>query len=117
MVEKSKFDSDLREVTKVWRNGSVIRSWLLDLMQDALKKDPRLNRNSGIVCGGSTGEWTTKTARKMKNPVPMISLALRERKKSRKRTSFASKVVAVLRLGFGGHKIPPKGKTCEELHL
>jgi len=117
MVQKSKFNSDLREVTKVWRNGSVIRSWLLDLLQSALNKDPQLKKDSGIVCGGSTGIWTTKTAKKMKVNIPMIELALKERVKSRKKQSFASKVVAALRFGFGGHPIPKKGKTCEELHL
>lgn len=117
LIEKSKFNSDLREVTKVWRNGSVIRSWLLDLLQEHLNKDPKMKKNSGTVCGGSTGEWTIKTANEMKVRVPTLKLALVERKKSRKKPTFSSKVVAALRLGFGGHTIPPKGKTCKELRL
>ena len=117
LVHASPFHPDLREVTKVWRNGSVIRSWLLELAQAGFAADPGLENNSGIVCGGSTGEWTVQAARKLKVPVPVLSLSLRQRIASRKRPGFSSKVIAMLRQQFGGHPIPPKGKTCEELGL
>lgn len=114
MLERSPFRPDLREVTKVWRNGSVIRSWLLDLAQDAFDKDPKLQKVSGIVCGGSTGKWTVKTAKELKTNVPVIAVSLKLRYQSRKNPDFSSKVVAVLRRGFGGHTIPKKGEECAE---
>ncbi len=117
LVEASEFKLDSRKVTKVWRNGSVIRSWILDLAQDAFDKDAKLKKVSGIVCGGSTGQWTVDTAKKLKTEVPLIELALKLRYNSRKNPDFASKVVAVLRKEFGGHKIPAKGKSCKEMGL
>jgi len=108
LIHKSSFQSDLKEVTKVWQHGSVIRSWLVDLMADYLKKNPRFKGDSGIIGGGSTGTWTQKTGRKLKVKTSMLDVALRERKLSHKKPRFAHKIVAALRLGFGGHKIPKK---------
>lgn len=112
LIFKSNFNTDFRKVTEVWRQGSVIRSWLLDLAQDAFDRDPKLKNVSGIVCGGSTGEWAVKTARELKTETPMVEQALKKRYLSRKKPDFASKVVSVLRLEFGGHRIPRKGEKC-----
>jgi len=113
VLEKGPFQLDMREVTRVWRNGSVIRSWLLDLAQEAFDKDPELKKVSGIVCGGSTGQWTTQTAKKMKVATPTIERSLKERYRSRTNPDFSSKIVAIMRRGFGGHKIPKKGEKCD----
>ena len=77
-------------------------------MADYLKMNPGFKGNTGVIGGGSTGLWTQKTAKKLKVKTPMIDAALKERKKSQKKPRFAHKVVAALRLGFGGHKIPKK---------
>ncbi|MEM4282629.1 MAG: decarboxylating 6-phosphogluconate dehydrogenase [Candidatus Woesearchaeota archaeon] len=105
---------DLRKVTKLWRNGSVIRSWLLDLLQEALEEDPKLSRISGIVCGGTTGKWAINSAKRFGISLPSVRLAIRQRYRSRKKPNFASKVVAIIRHKFGGHKIPRMGERCEE---
>ena len=77
-------------------------------MADYLKHNPTFKGDSGIIGGGSTGMWTQKSARKLKVKTPMIDVALRERQISQKKPRFAHKIVAALRLGFGGHKIPKK---------
>tara|TARA_Y100000310_G_scaffold57396_1_gene52592 strand:- start:3906 stop:4802 length:897 start_codon:yes stop_codon:yes gene_type:complete len=107
LLEKSKYNLDMREVTKVYQNGSVIRSWLVDLLADAFKKDPKLRKQSGIIGGGSTGTWTLQSAKELKVKMPMLEHAMKARKSSFKKPDFSTKVAAVLRFGFGGH-IPPK---------
>ncbi|MCR4335583.1 MAG: decarboxylating 6-phosphogluconate dehydrogenase [archaeon] len=107
VLEKSKYNLDMREVTKVYQNGSVIRSWLIDLLADAFKKDSKLRRQSGVVGGGSTGTWTLQSAKELNVKMPMLETAMKARKSSFKQQGFDTKVVSALRFGFGGH-IPPK---------
>ncbi len=96
---------DLRKIAAVWNNGSVIRSWLVELAENAFRKDPRLSKIEGIVGGGETGQWAVNTAKKYKVPFESVKLALHLRRKSRKKPSFAGKVIAALRNEFGGHEV------------
>ncbi len=97
-------DLDLQEITKVWSNGSVIRSWLVDLAHNIFTKDQSLDAVSGEVGGGQTGRWTVQTAKESNIPVPMIKQALDIRESSmRTGGNFGTKVVALLRNQFGGH--------------
>ncbi len=104
----SEFKIDLHKSAQVWNRGSVIRSWLLELAEDALQKDGHLERIGDSIGGGSTGEWTVKTGIEQKTPTPMISTALNARYATRQAESFAGKVVAALRQGFGGHEVVEK---------
>ncbi|MBI2445208.1 decarboxylating 6-phosphogluconate dehydrogenase [Candidatus Micrarchaeota archaeon] len=99
------FKIDLHKTAHVWNRGSVIRSWLLELAEDALQKDGRLERIGDSVGGGSTGEWTVQTGIEQKTPTPMISTALNARYRTRQAESFAGKMVAALRNEFGGHDV------------
>lgn len=116
LLEKSPFNLDLREVTKVYQNGSVIRGWLVDLLARSLHNDPKLLRLSGAVGGGDTGNWALSAAKKFKVGMPSLKVALQARSASLKKPSFSSKVVSALRLQFGGHEepLPPaKAKTAK----
>lgn len=95
---------DLHAVADNWRHGSVVRGWLMDLMERALAKDGLLKEFSGTVGGGSTGEWNIETAKELSVEVPVIKASLEARKKSKIRPSFAGKVVGALRKEFGGHE-------------
>ncbi|HIH10069.1 MAG TPA: decarboxylating 6-phosphogluconate dehydrogenase [Candidatus Diapherotrites archaeon] len=108
LLEKSGFNYDLRQVTKVYRNGSVIRGWLVDLLARALEKDPKLDGFSGTVGGGSTGEWTLRSAKDAKVKMPSLQVAMKERARSQKTPRFNGKVVAALRYEFGGHEEPKR---------
>ncbi len=96
---------DLKKISKTWKNGSIIRSYLVELAEKAFAKDSKLGKIQGIVGGGETGEWAVKTAKEFGVDVETIKLALTERKKSRKKPRFAGKVVAALRNEFGGHEV------------
>ncbi len=108
MLEKSNYNLDMREVTKVYSHGSVIRGWLMDLLYDAFRKDPGLKKQSGVIGGGSTGTWNLKTAREMRLRFKTLEVAMAARKNSFRKPDFSTKVVAVLRHGFGGHDAPKK---------
>ena len=99
---------DLRKIAETWQNGSVIRSWLVELAIDAFKLDPKLDKIEGIVGGGETGQWAVQTAREFGVTADSIKLALKLRKKSKKYPTFAGRVVAALRYGFGGHETAKK---------
>ncbi|OGG02218.1 6-phosphogluconate dehydrogenase (decarboxylating) [Candidatus Gottesmanbacteria bacterium RBG_16_37_8] len=94
---------DLRAVAANWKNGSVVRGWLIELLERALSTDPQLRNVSGTVGGGSTGEWTIETARELGVDVPVIESSLQARKMSKKKETFSGKVVSALRKEFGGH--------------
>ncbi|HLC79106.1 MAG TPA: decarboxylating 6-phosphogluconate dehydrogenase [archaeon] len=104
LLEKSDYKLDLEEVTKVYQNGSVIRSWLVDLIAHALKKDPHLEKISGVIGGGSTGEWTMQTAKELGIEMPILEKAIFARKKSQQNPDFSTKIAAALRYEFGGHE-------------
>ena len=99
---------ELEKISKTWKNGSIIRSYLMELAEEAFKKDKKLSKIQGIVGGGETGKWAVNTAKEFKVDVDTIKLALKERKKSRKHPRFAGKVVAALRNEFGGHEVVKK---------
>ena len=95
---------DLEKITRVWNNGSVIRSWLLELSQDVFTEDQQLTAISGEVAEGGTGAWTVEDAHIHKVPVPLIEKSLEVRRWSRESGgNYATKVIALLRNKFGGH--------------
>ena len=105
ILEKSQFNLDLRDVTRVWQNGSVVRSWLLDLAANAFKEDPTLANIRGYVEDSGEGRWTVQAAIDENVPAPVITLSLLQRFVSRQQESFSAKVIAALRQQFGGHAV------------
>ena len=97
------FDIDLPAVTEVWRHGSVISSWLLDLTAEALKQDPHLEHYDGRVSDSGEGRWTLQAAIETSVPAPVLSSALFERFSSRGEAEFSGKVLSAMRHAFGGH--------------
>jgi 6-phosphogluconate dehydrogenase len=97
------YDLDLPEIAELWRRGSVIASWLLDLSASALVKDPGLERFEGRVSDSGEGRWTIKAAIDEAVPVPVLSSALFERFSSRGEADFADKLLSAMRFEFGGH--------------
>jgi 6-phosphogluconate dehydrogenase len=102
--EHYRYDLDLRDIAEVWRRGSVIASWLLDLTAAALTKDPALADFSGRVSDSGEGRWTIKAAIDEAVPVPVLSAALYQRFSSRGEADFQDKLLSAMRFGFGGHK-------------
>jgi 6-phosphogluconate dehydrogenase len=101
--EHYQFDLNLADVAEVWRRGSVIASWLLDLTADALAKDPALSKFTGRVSDSGEGRWTIKAAIDEGVPVPVLTTALYERFASRGEADFQDKLLSAMRFGFGGH--------------
>jgi 6-phosphogluconate dehydrogenase len=102
--EAYQYDFDLRDVTELWRRGSVIASWLLDLTAGALLTDPGLSAFAGRVSDSGEGRWTIKAAIDEAVPAPVLTTALYERFGSRGESDFANKVLSAMRFGFGGHR-------------
>ena len=100
---KEEFDLDLAQVAEIWRYGSVIRSWLLDLAADGLEENPGLEGIAPWVDDSGEGRWTVKEALDLDIPAPVMTLALQARLRSRVDDSFADRLLAVLRNQFGGH--------------
>ncbi len=105
ILDASEFDLDLAQVANLWRQGSVVRSWLLDLAASALEKDPRLSELAPYVEDSGEGRWTVETAINEAVPAPTIAAALFARFSSRQDESFAMKLLAALRQEFGGHAV------------
>jgi 6-phosphogluconate dehydrogenase len=101
--EHYQYDFDLKEVAEVWRRGSVIGSWLLDLTAAALNEDPQLTRFAGRVSDSGEGRWTVLAAVDESVPAPVISAALFSRFSSRGENEFADKILSAMRYEFGGH--------------
>ncbi len=101
--EHYQYDLNLPDVAEVWRRGSVITSWLLDLTADALVKDPALAGFAGRVSDSGEGRWTIKAAIDEGVPVPVLTTALYERFSSRGEADFQDKLLSAMRFGFGGH--------------
>jgi 6-phosphogluconate dehydrogenase len=101
--EHYQYDLDLGEVAEVWRRGSVIASWLLDLTAGALVKDPDLAQFAGRVSDSGEGRWTIKAAIDEGVPVPVLTTALYERFASRGEADYQDKILSAMRFGFGGH--------------
>jgi len=97
------YELNLSDIAEVWRRGSVIASWLLDLTADALNKDPKLAEFAGRVSDSGEGRWTIKAAIDEGVPVPVLTTALYQRFSSRGNADFQDKVLSAMRFGFGGH--------------
>jgi len=97
------YDIDVGAVAEVWRRGSVITSWLVDLTAAALAESPKLDEYSGHVSDSGEGRWTAQAAIDLAVPAPVINASLTSRFASRDRDTFASKVLSAMRAGFGGH--------------
>ena len=107
--ELYQYDLDLPAVTEVWRRGSVIASWLLDLTAQAFHQSPQLEDFSGRVSDSGEGRWTSIAAIDVAAPSPVLTAALYERFSSRGEADFGDKVLSAMRFGFGGHLEKPKG--------
>jgi 6-phosphogluconate dehydrogenase len=105
MRAKQEFGLNLHAIASAWRYGSVVRSWLLDLTEAALRDDPDLTTLKGYVDDSGEGRWTIQAAIDLDVPAPVITLSLYERFHSRQPESFAAKVLAAMRRGFGGHAV------------
>jgi 6-phosphogluconate dehydrogenase len=105
--EEFRFDLDLGEIAEVWRRGSVIASWLLDLTATSLTKDPTLAAFSGSVSDSGEGRWTIKAAIDANVPTPVLSTALYSRFSSRGEAEFADRLTSSMRFEFGGHVEKP----------
>jgi 6-phosphogluconate dehydrogenase len=103
-----KFDIDMAAVSEVWRHGSVISSWLLDLTAEALKQDPELAAYGGRVSDSGEGRWTLKAAIDTGVPTPVLSSALFQRFNSQGSSLYADKLLSAMRYAFGGHHEKPK---------
>jgi 6-phosphogluconate dehydrogenase len=108
--EHYQYDFNLPDVAEVWRRGSVIASWLLDLAASALVEDPQLAKFSGRVSDSGEGRWTIKAGIDEGVPTPVLTAALYERFSSRGEADFSNKILSALRYEFGGHLEKPVGK-------
>jgi 6-phosphogluconate dehydrogenase len=108
--EHYQYDLDLRDIAEVWRRGSVVASWLLDLAAASLVNDPALSQFAGRVSDSGEGRWTIKAAIDEAVPAPVLSAALYQRFTSRGEADYQDKLLSAMRLGFGGHleKVPVK---------
>jgi 6-phosphogluconate dehydrogenase len=106
--ENYQFDLDLGEITEVWRRGSVVASWLLDLTAQAFVTDENLSNFAGRVSDSGEGRWTIKAAIDEAVPTPVLTTALYARFSSRGEADFQNKVLSAMRFGFGGHLETPK---------
>lgn len=107
---KQEFHLDLHQVTEIWRFGSVVRSWLLDLTAEALGQNPDLHGIEAFVADSGEGRWTVADAIDLNVSAPVITLSLLRRLRSREVEPFADKVLAVMRHQFGGHAIKTAGQ-------
>jgi 6-phosphogluconate dehydrogenase len=105
LQHKREFDLDVHQIAEIWRSGSVVRSWLLDLTANALEQNPTLEGIAPFVADSGEGRWTVAEAMALDVPAPVITLALLARLRSRDADSFADRLLATLRKEFGGHVI------------
>ncbi|HDR7326360.1 MULTISPECIES: phosphogluconate dehydrogenase (NAD(+)-dependent, decarboxylating) [Bacillus] len=108
ILEKSEFDYDYEKVSRVWNNGSVIRSWLMELTENAFSKDAKLDEIKGVMHSSGEGKWTVETALDLQTATPVIAMSLLMRYRSLDNDTFTGKVVAALRNEFGGHAVEKK---------
>ncbi len=111
--EYYQFDVDTAKVTELWRRGSVVSSWLLDLTAAALQSNPKLDGLAGRVSDSGEGRWTVKAAIDIGVPVPVLAASLFERFASRDEDKFANQVLSAMRQQFGGHNELPAGSSLE----
>ncbi len=111
-ASKSYPDLDLHGIAHLWNQGSVVRSWLLELAERAFERDPRLSQLRGWVDDSGEGRWTIDEAMDLSVPVPVLVLSLMARYQSRLPDSFGNKVIAALRNEFGGHLVKPEEQAA-----
>ena len=107
---KQEFNLDLHQVTEIWRYGSVVRSWLLDLTSEALGENPELRGIEAYVADSGEGRWTVAEAIDLNVSAPVITLSLERRLRSREVEPFSDKLLAIMRHQFGGHAIKTAGQ-------
>ena len=105
ILHKSNFEMDYEKVAKVWNNGSVIESWLMELTESLFSKDAKLEKIKGVMNSSGEGKWTIETALDLEVPAPVIALSLMMRYRSLEENTFSGRVIAALRNEFGGHKV------------
>ncbi|MFD1406711.1 phosphogluconate dehydrogenase (NAD(+)-dependent, decarboxylating) [Kroppenstedtia eburnea] len=105
LLEKSPYEYDYERVASVWNHGSVIRSWLMELMESAFSKDQKLAGIKGVMHSSGEGKWTVETALDLETAAPVIAMSLMMRYRSFEQDTFSGKVVAALRNEFGGHEV------------
>jgi 6-phosphogluconate dehydrogenase len=108
MHSKKEYNLDLQKISHLWNHGSVVRSWLLELAENAFQKEPHLESIKGYVEDSGEGRWTVYEAIEQNVPAPGITLSLLERFRSRQEESFSAKVIAALRNEFGRHPVKKK---------
>ena len=109
MRAKDEFDLDMHQIAEIWRFGSVVRSWLLDLTANALAEDQELSDIKGWVADSGEGRWTVFEAVDLDVPAPVITASLQARFVSRQEESYAAKILAAMRNQFGGHAVKKSG--------
>ena len=105
---KTEFDLDLAAVGELWRHGSVVRSWLLDLTVDALREPGALDAVAPFVADSGEGRWTVDESVRQGTPAPVIALALMSRFASQGRADVGNRLLSLMRKGFGGHAVKPR---------
>jgi 6-phosphogluconate dehydrogenase len=108
MEQKKEFDLDLHQVSQVWQRGSVVRSWLLDLIERVMKEDPSLEDIEAYVADSGEGRWTVVEAIDLDVAAPVISASLQRRIRSRQDAPYSDKLLAAMRNQFGGHAMKMK---------
>jgi 6-phosphogluconate dehydrogenase len=109
ILRESEYELDQAAIAELWGRGSVVRSWLLELLANALRQDPGLENIDGYVEDSGEGRWTIIESISESVPAPVIYLSLALRQRSRQDQSYAAKVNAALRNQFGGHAVKPAG--------
>ncbi len=105
LLEQGSYPVDYRALSNLWNNGSVIRSWLIELTEQVFAADPQLEKIKGLIGSYGTGLWTVEEALARKVPVPVITQALYARYRSEQENVFSARLVAALRQEFGGHDV------------
>lgn len=105
VFEHSEFDIDFEKTAKLFNHGSVVRSWLMELTENAFSKDPKLESIKGVMHSSGEGKWTLEEALDLGVPTPVIALSIMMRYRSQMQDTFSGKVVAALRNEFGGHAV------------
>jgi 6-phosphogluconate dehydrogenase len=110
ILESSQYDLDLAKIANLWNQGSVVRSWLLELTALALEADPSLDKLAPFVEDSGEGRWTVEESIRLSVPAPVIALSLQMRFRSRQDNSFSSRMLAAMRQQFGGHAVKEASK-------
>ena len=109
LAAKEEFNFDLPAIAQTWSHGSVVRSWLLDLAADALREDPELESLESYVEDSGEGRWTVQESVDLAVPIPVITMSLQARFRSRQNQPFGGRLLAALRNQFGGHTVRKPG--------